>query len=837
MEEMVVTAPGDGSGPGRAGAVAQVLDADGVVAGAGFLVGAGLLVTCAHVVVAAGGGPGERLWLAFPHADGAPRVAGQVLARSWRAPEAEDVAVVQLDSMPAGVAVPGLGTAAGCRGRRVSSFGFPAQAPPGGHYGYGMAGDLLSHTGAGELLQLTDANDLTTGFSGGPVIDEVTGLVIGMITAISPADTHLRGTGIAYATPTQTLRRVWPDLAEQQVCPYRGLEPFTAEHTGWFHGRTTAVEHVLDRLAGPRRALLLLGPSGAGKSSLVQAGLLPALAAGGLPGSDRWIPVLARPGQDLAAELDRAGLPGVEDGPIAAAVERKLADQPPGTRLLLIIDQFEELLTPPAAGQPDSPRDVLDRLREAIDSTPELILVLVMRDDFYPQLAAQAPELLEALTPGLVNVPATLSTQDLHDIITKPAAAVGLRCQDGLVERIITDVLAAGPDASAHQAPITVLPLLELTLQQLWQRRQDGYLTHEAYQRIGGVTGSLATWCDAAINQLSPAQRPAAQRILTALVRPADEAHHIPGVRQQCTLDVLRELAGADGPTSDGRPTGEADEVLAILTSQRIVTTHAVPTTGQPQGATAPPVAELVHDTLIRDWHTLRDWVDKDHDFHDWLRRVDEKRVCWAGHQNPDDLLHGTDLAEGLDWAKQRRLPRDVAVFLTASHDRQQAGHRRARRLNIILATLLVVALTTTGVAAWLRQAAVTAQREAQSRQLAAQSTTLIDANSDLASLLAVLAYRTSPTTEAIASLYAAAALPLRRRLSHTSSVWSVAFSPDGDTLATGSGDRTVRLWDPDTEQPHTTLTGHTGGVLSVAYSPDGRTLATASDDRTVRLW
>ena len=94
------------------------------------------------------------------------------------------------------------------------------------------------------------------------------------------------------------------------VCPYRGLEAFATEHAGWFRGRSAAVNRVLAGLAGPRRALLLLGPSGAGKSSLVQAGVLPALSAGAVPGADRWIPVVARPGEDLLAELDRAGLPG-----------------------------------------------------------------------------------------------------------------------------------------------------------------------------------------------------------------------------------------------------------------------------------------------------------------------------------------------------------------------------------------------------------------------------------------------------------------------------------------------------------------------------------------------
>src|SRR5262245_24727436 len=101
-----------------------------------------------------------------------------------------------------------------------------------------------------------------------------------MVTAISPPDAHLRGAGIAYATPTQVLREIWPELAETQVCPYRGLGAFGVEHAGWFHGRTAAVQQVMAGLAGPRRALLLLGPSGSGKSSLLQAGVLPSLAAG-----------------------------------------------------------------------------------------------------------------------------------------------------------------------------------------------------------------------------------------------------------------------------------------------------------------------------------------------------------------------------------------------------------------------------------------------------------------------------------------------------------------------------------------------------------------------------
>ncbi|MFE2147378.1 serine protease, partial [Streptomyces sp. NPDC059456] len=170
-------------------AVAQVLGPDGQVAGAGFLVAEDVLATCAHVVTAAGSGPGASVRLVFPHAAGAPRAEGHVLAEAWRAPEGEDVAIVRLSGAPADVEALPLGSAAGCRGHQVRSFGFPAQAPPGGHFGFGVAGDLLpGDGGGGELLQLTAANDLTTGFSGAPVVDEVTGLVIGMLTEITAPD-------------------------------------------------------------------------------------------------------------------------------------------------------------------------------------------------------------------------------------------------------------------------------------------------------------------------------------------------------------------------------------------------------------------------------------------------------------------------------------------------------------------------------------------------------------------------------------------------------------------------------------------------------------------------
>ncbi|MFI0772425.1 WD40 repeat domain-containing protein [Streptomyces sp. NPDC021218] len=403
--------------------------------------------------------------------------------------------------------------------------------------------------------------------------------------------------------------------------------------------------------------------------------------------------------------------------------------------------------------------------------------------------------------------------------------------ESGLAERIVNDI--AGVDPTARQAPVTLLPALELALLHLWRRRRraDGSLTHAAYEKIGEVTGSLSVWCNSALGQLPVEQRYMARRILTALVRPADEDNGIPATRRIVPLPRLRALTTApdlEGPVADAT----FDTVLAALTRHRIVTTGTTATPGTPSGE---PAAELIHDALIRDWADLRDWVAQDHRFQVWLLRATEQQARHAHSGLPGDLLDGSLLAEGEEWADQRSLPTDITSLLEASRQHQQSALRRTRRINITLVGMLVLALVATGVAFSQRQTVIGQRDRAASAQVAGVAQSVRRTDPQLGRRLAVASASLASTPESWSALLALHnqqeddALKLPGFVATESDLDST-----GQTFAAAGGTR-VEFWNVQTRKKISSYTAP-ARVHRVDLSDDGETAAVSTEDGYTRL-
>ncbi|MER6160378.1 hypothetical protein ABT147_33320 [Streptomyces sp. NPDC001868] len=585
--------------------------------------------------------------------------------------------------------------------------------------------------------------------------------------------------------------------------PYRGLTRFETGDSGLFFGRDKLTADLLDLLRRQRFAAVF-GASGCGKSSLLRAGLVPALQhaqdAGLRPAVIRILTPGDHPARTHAPLLDAGGSGN-------GAADR-----------FVIVDQFEEVYT--LCHDAAERARFIDLLLAARQPASGLRVLLAVRADFYGRCAEHRDLAASLLDANLLVGP--MSPTELREAIVRPATAAGLTVERALTSRIV-DETSDEPGG---------LPLMSHALLETWRRRRGRALTLTAYEATGGVRGALARTAEHLYTQLAPEQAALARRMLLRLITPGEGAS-----------DTRRPAPRAE---LVGDSAAEAGVVLDRLARARLVTLDD-------------DTVDLAHEALITAWPRLRTWIEEDREFLRQHRRLTEAATAWRelGH-DPGALYRGTRLASAAEAfttpPAQAHLTALERAFLTASADARDhelaTAARATRRLRLLVAglsLLTVLALTAASIAYGQRQTAVasqqealTAQREALSRQLATQSAALLDKDPDLASLLAVQAYRTSATREAATSLYAAARLPIRRtpvRDQRTGVPGSVAFSADGKALAVGDEQGTVRLWDTTTGRLRATLTGHDKSWLAVAFSADGKALAVGDEQGTVCLW
>lgn len=591
----------------------------------------------------------------------------------------------------------------------------------------------------------------------------------------------------------------WKEAAEESAgdglreddgprAPYRGLARFETGDSDLFFGREQLTADLVELLRR-RRFAAVFGPSGSGKSSLLRAGLIPVLRHTREPDLRPAAIRILTPGERPARS--HASL-------LAPALPR---DGSAGADTFVIVDQFEEVFT--LCHDAAERARFIDLLLTARRPESRLRVLLAVRGDFYGR-CAEHRGLADALRDANLLAGA-MSRTELRDAVVKPATVAGLTVERALTARLVKEV-ADAPGG---------LPLLSHALRETWRRRRGKTLTMAGYEAAGCLDGAIARTAEEVYGRFTEDQAAAARQVLLRLVVPGDG-----------TPDTRRPVKRAELPGTGRDDTAQAVEALA---GARLLTLDG-------------DTVEMAHEALITAWPRLREWIEEDRARLRAHRNLTEAAHAWQelGYEK-GALLRGSRLVaarEHFGRAPREDLTDVERAFLDASLDHERTGRRRSRLVRTAVVAALCLALVAAGLAAGQRQSAVTAQHLAQSRQLAAQSRALLDSEPDLASLLAVHAYRTSPTREATAALYAAAAsLPLRKRLtSGTEPVLSLALTPDGRTVATHGKDGTVRIWDLPEGRLRHTFTAHSSGEVA-AFSPDGRTLAlTAADDTAVAI-
>lgn len=434
------------------------------------------------------------------------------------------------------------------------------------------------------------------------------------------------------------------------VIPYPGLVSFTSENSEYYYGRDKSIAELLSKL-NSTSFVTVVGNSGCGKSSLVRAGLISRLNK---DNHNDWKHIVFRPGEQPLEELQwelkdlfsqcfpleseqllsarQRNLQQEEIKKLFVGEDKRAADAlkqiskilcvPTNFRLLVVVDQFEELFVYEQSNVPEAenshsqpPTNHARRFIEeilALRNVPWVKVAITLRSDFYGRVLRE-PDLNYSVSKGQVNV-LEMSVQELRSAVEEPAKSCGRHFESGLVEQIITDI-----GGSPSQ-----LPLLQVALQRLWQSdSKTGVLTRSTYDEISGVAGALAQRAERIYANLSTDEQDAARSLCLQLIHvamPHDERGDtrrrliITEQLDEATRNVIEQFA-------------DESVRLLVLGVDRLDKRRTV---------------ELAHEALIYAWPTLEKWLHDYRPFLEWREEVRVRMNTWQHTDNPDDVLRGT---------------------------------------------------------------------------------------------------------------------------------------------------------------------------------------------------
>jgi hypothetical protein len=625
--------------------VVCVRNASGDAIGTGFLVADRKIVTCSHVVAAALDPPQDpsiqlagRVAVDFPEFPSVGTLYATVsVSLPLEEDERGDITGLVLEGDPPSDAVPVALIPAGSRlwGMEFRTIGFTRSSPAG----IWSFGELRDVQGTGWMqMETTAGPHIQSGYSGAPVWVEAMNGVAGMVVAFMAAD-KIPDDRVAFCIPSDILMAAWPDILKP--LPYRGLASFREQDSQIFFGRGDVVDR-LTSLMGGHALILMHGQSGCGKSSVMAAGLAANVSTEG------WLVIHMTPGHSPSREMAHSLVRATESQLTISALmseKEELADRISDGQLayvlveaqgrkgqmsmLLVIDQFEEIFT-----QCDDSADrnaFLDGLAEIAsehkDAKPQLRVVLAMRTDFLGQASDHAAFTNALNLHGASVLIGGLTREQLREAVEGPAHARNVTLESGLVERILEEV---GEGAGQ-------LPLLEELLRQLWDLRQEGVLTHAAYSELGGVKYALSRHAEQVYAKLSTAEQKHAQAVLTKLV---GLGKGVPDTRQ---IAYRGEFS-----TDEWR-------LVQHLASERLLVTD--------RDRTGEQTVQLIHETLIRNWDRLGEWVNQGREFLAWRERTAYAARLWeAEDYDTDLLLRGRPVEQAIVWCLEHQEDTDDMI-------------------------------------------------------------------------------------------------------------------------------------------------------------------------------